>query len=506
MAEALELEPWDEHNQQLVGHVHPADWKNPEPAERYNLVVIGGGPAGLVTAVGAAGLGARVALVEKHLLGGDCLNVGCVPSKALIRAARVAHQVRNAGEFGVRVEGEVTVDFPAVMQRMRRLRADMAHHDAASRFQGLGVDVFLGEGSFTGRDTIEVGGAALRFHRACVATGARAALPPVPGLEDAGALTNESVFSLTELPPRLGVIGAGPIGCELAQSFARFGSQVTLFDMADQVLVREDPDAAKVVQEALVRDGIELALGAKLTGVERAGEARVVVAEVGGESRRFEVDQLLVAAGRRPNVEGLGLEAAGIEFDTRKGIQVNDYLQTTNPAVYGAGDVCFQYQFTHAADFLARTVIGNALFKTFGKASKLTIPWATYTDPEVAHVGLYEKDAAAQGLEVSTFVQELASVDRAILDGETAGFVKVVTPKGKDTILGATIVASHAGDMIGEVAVAMAGGVGLKQLASVIHPYPTQAEAIRKVGDAFNRTRVSPFVKSVFGKWFAWNR
>ncbi len=499
------LQPWDSHNQKLHRHVHPTDWKNPEPAPRYNLVVIGGGTAGLVTAAGAAGLGAKVALIERHLLGGDCLNVGCVPSKAIIRAARAAAEVRRAGEFGVRVNGETAVDFGAVMERMRRLRADISPHDSAARFRELGVDVFIGEGKFTGRDTVQVGDKTLRFVHAVVATGARAAAPTIPGLDTVPYLTNETLFSLTTLPKRLAVIGAGPIGCEMAQSFARFGSEVFLVETTAGILPREDRDAGEILQTALLRDGVKLLSSAKNLRLAKAAEGVRVLVESHGRDHDFTVDHLLVAVGRAPNVEGLGLETAGVEF-TKKGVVVDDHLRTTNSRVFACGDICSPYQFTHAADFMARIVIQNALFKGRKKASALTIPWSTYTSPEVAHVGLHPKDAKAKGIEVATFTQEMARVDRAILDGETEGFVRVHVRKGTDEILGATIVATHAGDMIGELSLAMTAGIGLGSIASAIHPYPTQAEAIRKVGDLYNRTRLTPFVKTLFAKWLAWQR
>ncbi len=497
--------PWDAHNQKLVSNVHPADWKNPTPAPRYNLVVIGGGTAGLVSAVGAAGLGAKVALIEKHLMGGDCLNVGCVPSKALIRAARAVAAVREAGKFGVNVPPGTTADFGKVMERMRRLRADISLHDSAQRFTELGVDIFLGTGKFTGPDTIEVGGQTLRFAKAVIATGARAAAPPISGLKDVPYLTNETLFSLTELPKRLGVIGAGPIGCEMAQSFARFGSEVFLVEAEHGILPREDRDASEIVRTALERDGVKLLCCGK--DLKLARDPNGVRLQVGshGQGCDVVVDQLLVAVGRAPNVEGLGLETVGVEFD-KKGVKVNDRLQTANPCIYACGDICSPYQFTHAADFMARIVIQNALFKGRAKVSSLNIPWATYTSPEIAHVGLYEKDAKAQGIEVDTFTQELSKVDRAILDGETDGFVRVHVRKGTDEIVGATVVAAHAGDLIGELTLAMKGKLGLKAIGATIHPYPTQAEAIRRTGDLYNRTRLTPFVKKVMQRWLAWQR
>ena len=500
------VRPADAHNQRLVSHVHPADWHNPTPAPCYNLVVIGAGTAGLVTAAGAAGLGAKVALVEKHLLGGDCLNVGCVPSKALIRSSRAAFDVQEAGRFGVQVDAPGQADFPAVMERMRKIRADLSPHDSAQRFAQLGVDVFLGEASFAGPDTVQVAGQTLRFKRAVIATGARPTQPPIPGLVEAGFLTNETVFSLTQCPARLAVIGGGPIGCELAQAFQRLGAKVSLLHKHGHLLDREDTEAAALVQQAFMREGIELRLDAKIIRVERDGGQKLIIYEAQGKEETLAVDEILAGAGRAPNIEGLHLEAVGVEYDRRKGVLVNDCLQTTNPRVYAAGDVCLDWKFTHAADFTARIVIQNALFLGRKKLSALTMPWCTYTDPEVAHVGLYEHDARERGVEVDTYVRDFKEVDRAILDGEEEGFVKFHVRKGRDEILGATIVARHAGEMISEVSVAMAAGVGLGKLASVIHPYPTQAEALRQCGDAYNRTRLTPTVKKWMGRWLAWQR
>ncbi|GAB5403047.1 MAG: mercuric reductase [Aureliella sp.] len=506
MNKHIQLSPYDEHNQKLESFVHPQDWKSVKPSGRYNLVVIGAGPAGLVTAIGAAGLGAKVALVEREFMGGDCLNVGCVPSKALISSARIAATVRDAGEFGVNVAGEWNVNFAQVMERMRRLRADMAHHDAAERFQELGVDVFLGGGKFTSSDTVEVAGEELKFKRAVVCTGARAAELPIPGLSEVDYLTNESLFSLTELPPRMIVIGGGPIGCEMAQSFARFGSKVTQIEKADRILAREDPDAAKIVQAAMEKDGVEFVLNATTTRVEQRGNEKVVTVEQDGKEVTVVGDALLVGIGRSPNVDSMGLEDVGVKFDQRKGIEVDDNLRTTNPRIFAAGDVCSRFQFTHAADFMARIAIQNTLFKGRKKASALTIPWATYTSPELAQIGLTASAAQEQGIEVDTFTQEMSGVDRAILESEDDGFVRVHVRKGTDKIVGATIVATNAGDMIGEISLAMTHGLGLSKISTAIHPYPTQGEAIRKVGDLYNRTRLTPFIKSAFNKWLAWTR
>lgn len=502
----IPLDPLDEFNQQLLSQVHPPDWVNPQPAGRYNLVVMGAGTAGLVTAAGAAGLGAKVALIERDLMGGDCLNVGCVPSKALVRAARCAAEIRRAGEFGIDTESAPTVDFSAVMSRLRRLRAGMSPHDSAARFQGLGVDVYLGEGQFAGPGSIQVGDRTLQYRRAVIATGARAVRPAIPGLDDVGYLTNETVFNLTELPRRLAVIGAGPIGCELAQCFARLGSQVFLIDKYAQILPREDPDAAQIVAAAMIRDGIEMISNASVERVFREGADQVVQCQTVERLQDIRVDAILVGVGRAPNVEGLNLEGVGVAFDEGQGVQVNDYLQTTNPRIYAAGDICSTHKFTHAADFQARIVIQNALFRGRRRVSALTIPRCTYTEPEIAHVGLNEQTAHQQGVAINTFVQPLDNVDRSLLDGESDGFVKVHVRQGSDQIVGATIVAAHAGDLISEISVAMAGKVGLKRLASVIHPYPTQADAIRKLGDAYNRTRLTPFVKGLFERWLKWTR
>lgn len=506
MTVKVQLQPYDEHNQTLESYVCPPDRVNPEPADRYNLVVIGAGPAGLITAIGAAGLGAKVALIERELMGGDCLNVGCVPSKSLIAAARAAALVRNAGDSGVDTQDTGSVNFPAVMERMRRVRAHLARHDSVERIQELGIDVFLGNGRFTGDGCVDVSGKKLSFRKAAICTGAKAAALPIPGLEEVEYLTNESIFSLTELPQRLIVIGGGPIGSELAQSFARFGSRVTQIEKESHILSREDSEAARIVQTAMERDGVEFQLDASAVRVERRGDDRIVVIEQNGEQREVIGDQLLVGTGRAPNVEGFGLENVGVRFDSRYGIEVNDRLQTTNPAIYAAGDVCSQFRFTHAADAMARIVIQNALFMGRGKVSSLTIPWTTYTSPELAHVGMHADEAKSRGIPIDTFTQLMDGVDRAVVEGESDGFVRVHVRKGTDEILGATIVASNAGDMISEITLAMTHGLGLKQIASTIHPYPTQADAIRKVGDLYNRTRLTPWISRLLHRWLAWTR
>jgi pyruvate/2-oxoglutarate dehydrogenase complex dihydrolipoamide dehydrogenase (E3) component len=495
--------PIDEYNQTLVAAVHPNDWINPTPAATYDLVVIGAGTAGLVVAAGAAGLGLglKVALIEKHLMGGDCLNVGCVPSKCIIRSSRVVGELWEAKALGIEVPGLIDVDFPAVMARMRRLRAGISHNDSATRFQKLGVDIFLGNGRFSSSSAIEVGSQTLRFKKAVIATGARATHPDIQGLEEVGFLTNETVFSLTERPHRLAVIGGGPIGCELAQAFRRLGCEVVLFHRGNHLLNKEDTDAAEIVQKTFTREGIRLVLGVEMQRVENTDAGKTLYFKVNDKLESIAVDEILVGTGRAPNVEGLNLEAVGVDFDSKKGIKVNDYLQTTNSKIYAAGDICMDWKFTHAADAAARIVIKNTLFSPFGlgraKLSALTMPWVTFTDPEVAHVGLSEAEAHNQGVSINTILIPLTQVDRAIADGETEGFFKIHHKQGSDQIVGATIVARHAGKMISEVTTAIVGKLGLSTLSSVIHPYPTQAEGIKKAADAYRRTLLTPRTKSL---------
>jgi pyruvate/2-oxoglutarate dehydrogenase complex dihydrolipoamide dehydrogenase (E3) component len=495
--------PRGEHDRRLLENVRPPEWSNPEPRDRYHLVVVGAGTGGLVTAAIAAGLGARVALVERASMGGDCLNVGCVPSKAVIRAARAwAEARRAAARFGgPAVAGEG--DFTAAMERMRRIRADISRVDGAARFRDeLGVDVFLGQGRFTGPDAVEVDGARLRFRRAVIATGARAAAPPIPGLTEVPYLTNETVFSLTERPAHLVVLGGGPIGCELAQAFARLGTRVTLLEAAERILLHDDPEAAAVVADSLERDGVELRTGARVEGVERLGGGVAVRYVQGGETASVGGSHLLVAVGRAPNVEGLGLEAAGVEYDAKKGVTVDERLRTTSARIYAVGDVASKYQFTHVADAHARLVVRNALFFGRGKASDLVVPWCTYTSPEVAHVGITAEEAARRGDEVHTLTIPMREVDRARLDGEEEGFLRVHLARGSDRVLGATLVAERAGDLITQLTQAMVSGTGLGTVGEAIFPYPTQAEVIRKAADAWRRTRLTPRAKSAFGLFF----
>lgn len=502
----------DAADRRTRAHVHPPSWRNPTPAARYHLVVIGAGTGGLVTAAAAAGLGARVALVERSLMGGDCLNVGCVPSKSVIRAAHAWHEARGAADRfgGPRAEGDGS--FAAAMRRLREVRADLAPIDGAARFAGLGVDVFLGQARFVGPDAVAVegpaGAARLRFRRAVIATGARAAVPDVPGLADAPYFTNETIFSLERRPAHLVVLGGGPIGCELAQAFARLGTRVTLLDRGDRLLARDEPEASAVVARALAADGVAVWHGAALARVEPHADATCTLhvhdarRPPGGPAHALETDALLVAVGRTPNVDGLGLDAAGIAHDPVRGVTVDDRLRTRNRRVYAVGDACSPLKFTHAADFQARLVVQNALFHGRGRASALVTPWVTYTSPEVAHVGRTAAEAAARGEAVDVVHVPMAEVDRARIDGATDGFCQLLLARGTDRIVGATLVGAHAGEAIGEVALAMTARLGLAAIGRTMHPYPTHAEALRKAADQWRRRKLTPAVRRLFAAYF----
>ena len=488
--------PQDAYERERTENAHSAPWRNPKPAGRYNLVVIGGGPAGLVAARVAASMGAKVALVERGLLGGGCLNVGCIPSKAIIRTSRLYAEMRNAEHYGAQVPADIRVDFPAVMQRMRRITARVSRFDSAQRLSAAGVDVFLGEAHFTAGDALSVDGTKLRFRKALVATGARPDTPSIPGLAEAGFLTNENVFDLTELPRRLLVIGGGPLGCELAQAFCRFGARTSIAQSLPLFLPKEERDAAQLLSDSFARDGIDVRLNTEAVKVRMEGGRKVVDLISDGYQSTVTVDAILTGTGRLPNVERLNLDAAGIDCDATLGIRIDDFLQTSNPRIYAAGDACLEHKFTHTADASARIAVHNALALGHRRLSALTIPWCTYTDPEIAHVGLYVREARDRDIPVRTFTIPMHDVHRAIADGEETGFVKIHLKERSDRILGATIVARHAGEMINEITLAIVARIGLKTLARVIHAYPTQAEAIKKAADAYSGSLRKPTIQS----------
>lgn len=493
-------------NRTLLDNVHPSGWRNPRPADKYNLVVLGGGYAGILTALEAAREGARVALVERNLLGGVCLNTGCISSKALIRTSRLYAEMRNAPSYGARVPGDIRVDFATAMERMRRVRARTSRRRSVQELNSKGIDVFFGEAIFAGPGSVTVDGEVLRFSRALIATGARPAIPEVAGLSEAGYLTNETIFDLSECPARLLVIGGGPLGCELAQAFCRLGSQVTIVQDEPLFLGQEERDAAQILSESLARDGIDIHLNTQTVKVETKGAQKI--ADLVSDDNRSKVvsDAILVAAGRAPNVQGLNLEAAGVSYDNVSGIRINDFLQTSNPSIYAAGDVCLEHKFAHVEGASAHLVTRNALFRDRQRLSALTIPWCTYTDPEIAHVGMYEKEARERNIPVGTITIPMHEVDRAIADGEEEGFVKIHFRQGTDKVLGATVVARHAGEMISVLSLAIARGVGLRNLAQVSYPYPTQALAIKMAANTYSRAHTSAFHAWLSKRWLAWCR
>lgn len=488
--------PQDASESDRLAEVHPIDWNNPHPADRYQLLVVGAGPAGLAAAEVAAAAGARVALVERHLLGGTCLNTGCLPSKTLIRTSRLYADMRDARRYGAHPPGDLQVDFAAAMARVRRIRSHLGGEDSVRRLSALGIDVFFGRARFSGADTLTVNDTTLRFGKAIIATGARPHVPAIPGLREAGCLTSANIFNLTELPQRLLVIGGGPLGCELAQAFCRLGARTTIVQDLPLFLPREERDAAQILSDALARDGIEVRLNTHVVAVRVEHGDKLVDLVSAGDHSTVAVDTILTGVGRLTNVEGLTLEAAGVDYATGSGIRVDAFLCTSNPRIYAAGDVCVEHRYTDVAVASARIAVQNALFRGRQRLADRVIPWCTYTDPEIAHVGLYVRDANQQGIPIKTFTVPMHEVDRAVTDSEDAGFVKIHVREGTDRILGATIVARHAGDMINEITLALMAGIGLRRLAQVIHAYPTQAEAIRQAAHAYHRTRLTPRLRA----------
>jgi pyruvate/2-oxoglutarate dehydrogenase complex dihydrolipoamide dehydrogenase (E3) component len=471
----------------------------------YNVVVVGAGTAGLVTAAGTAGLGGRVALVERNLMGGDCLNFGCVPSKALISSARLVQRIRESEKWGLD-QPEPQFVFEKVFERMRARRAKIAPHDSRERFESLGVDVFNGQARFVSPHEVEVNGQRLRAKNFVIATGSRAVVPKIKGIENIPYFTNETIFDeLKRKPENMIVLGGGPIGCELAQTFHRLGVDVTIFQRGDQLLPREDRDVAEFVERRLINEGVRVIKNADARSVATSDTGKVALQLLDRQSGQlaeptFFADVLLVAAGRTSNLQSLDLKSAGIDI-TERGVGVNDYLQTSQQHIYAVGDVIGPFLFTHMADAQARVVVRNILVPFQFLRQKMdysVVPWCTYVDPEVAHVGLGEKQAKGQNIDYDLFTVPLEDVDRAVVESEEAGFAKILTDKGSDKILGATIIAPHAGDLLHEFVLAMKAGIGLGKIASTIHAYPTFAELARKAGDKYNKTRLTPRAKKIF--------
>ena len=480
-----------------------ARWQRPARFER-NLVVIGAGSAGLVSAYIAAAVRARVTLIEKARMGGDCLYTGCVPSKALLRSAKLAWQIRNAQKYGIR-QASAEFDFADVMERVQRVIRAVEPHDSAERYEGLGVECIRGEAKITSPWTVEVDGRVLTTRSIVIAAGARPIVPPIPGLEAASVLTSENLWSLRELPPRLVVLGGGPVGCELAQAFSRFGSKVTQVEMLPRLLAREDPDVSELVRARFADEGIEVLTGHRAA---RCEGPQVLVCEHAGREKRVEFDALLCAVGRIPNTSGFGLEALGIPVTAARTVETNEYLQTLYPNIYACGDVAGPYQFTHTASHQAWFASVNALFGGLRRfrADYSVIPWATFTDPEVARVGLNETEASAQNIPYETTVYGMDELDRAIADDAAYGWVKVLTVPGKDRILGATIVAEHAGELMVEFISAMKHGVGLNKILGTIHIYPTLAEANKYAAGAWKKAHAPGRVLGWLERYHAWRR
>jgi pyruvate/2-oxoglutarate dehydrogenase complex dihydrolipoamide dehydrogenase (E3) component len=471
----------------------------------YNVVVVGAGTAGLVTAAGTAGLGGRVALVERNLMGGDCLNFGCVPSKALISSARLVQRIRESEKWGLD-QSEPQFVFEKVFERMRARRAKIAPHDSQERFESLGVDVFHGEARFVSPHEVEVNGQRLRARNFVIATGSRAVVPKIKGIDSVPYFTNETIFDeLKRKPENMIVLGGGPIGCELAQTFRRLGVDVTIFQRGDQLLPREDRDVAEFVERRLINEGVRVVKNADARSVATSDTGKVALQLLDRQSGQlaeptFFADALLVAAGRTPNLRSLDLKSVGIDT-TERGVHVNDYLQTSQRHIYAVGDVIGPFLFTHMADAQGRVAVRNILVPFQFLRQKMdysVVPWCTYVDPEVAHVGLGEKEAKGQNIDYDLFVVPLEDVDRAVVESEDAGFAKILTGKDSDKILGATIIAPHAGDLLHEFVLAMKARIGLGTIASTIHAYPTFAELARKAGDKYNKTRLTPRAKKIF--------
>ncbi len=477
--------------------------KNERGKGRYNVVIIGAGTAGLVTAAGTAGLGGRVALVEAAKMGGDCLNYGCVPSKALVSTSKLIQGIRNAEAHGLDAM-EPRFRFQRVFEHMRERRARIAPNDSVERFEGLGVDVFEARARFTSPHAVELDdGTRLEGAHFVIATGTRPFVPPIPGIDEAPYFTNETFFDEQETPPEsLIVLGGGPIGCEMGQVMNRLGVRVTILTDVSRLLPRDDAEVSAVVHEAFAAEGIETVTDCRVEAFRREPNGDIT-AEMGcnGGTRAVTASRLLVATGRSPNVRDLGLEAAGVEYDVRSGVPVDGALRTNVGHIYACGDVAGPYRFTHTADYQARLVVRNILLPPplpRAKADYRYVPWVTYVDPEVAHFGLREEDAEAKNLPVDVHRHDNDDLDRAITEAATRGFVKVVTRRGKDEILGATVCAPRAGEILHEIMVAAKHGVGLASLSSTIHGYPTWAQAAQRVADAYQRTRLTPRAKAIF--------
>lgn len=474
----------------------------------YNIIAIGGGSAGLVSSYIGAVLKAKVALIEKHKMGGDCLNTGCVPSKALLRSAKILSYIERSQDFGIK-SAQADFEFKDIMTRVQNVIQKVEPHDSIERYTKLGVDCFTGEAKIISPHEVQVNGKILTTNNIIVATGARPAIPPIPGLDQVDFLTTDTIWNLTELPQKLVVAGGGPIGCELAQCFARLGSEVTVVEMLPDILIREDEEASRMVREKFAAEGIDVRVNSKCKEVVVQDGKNYMLVEQEGTVDWVEFDQVLIAVGRAANAKGFGLEEIGVTLGPRGTVEVDDYLRTpAHKNIFACGDVAGPYQFTHTAAHQAWYCAVNALFSPFKKfkVDYRVIPWATFTDPEVARVGLNEKDAREQGIPYEAVTYGIDDLDRAIADSEDKGYVKVLTPPGKDKILGVTIVGHHAGDLIAEYVLAMKHGLGLNQILGTIHIYPTLAEANKYAAGLWKKKNAPTGLLGWIEKFHAWRR